>query len=366
LLDFLEAAGSRGIFSEITVLVTPEARRNFTIPAVDGIKLCPQERADRSLLYRMFLVSARFDAVARRVRADVVLSLNGVVRAPSVATALLIQQPLPFYRDAAARFGWEKRLRFRILGILMGRAGKTAALVFVQSHEMKRRVAEQLGVDNSRLSVHTPSVVAYEGVQLSSEVAAQMLPVPADRRFLYVGSDDPHKNLPVLLAGVTLLREALPGAVLFVTLPFGHWAAATEGVQCLGALEPSDLATAYKLATVVCQPSLAETVGLPQLEAMSVGTPVLAADRPFAHEMCLDAARFFDPNDPASFASEALRLVSDLQLMRELGDRGRAIMVSRQDSDPYGRMVTLLGELAAGRPAGASRRPQRWKRCLAK
>jgi len=51
----------------------------------------------------------------------------------------------------------------------------------------------------------------------------------------------------------------------------------------IGQLKTGSLRRVYELATVLVQPSLTETVGLPMLEAMSVGTPVLAADRPYAH-----------------------------------------------------------------------------------
>src|SRR5680860_1217499 len=124
----------------------------------------------------------------------------------------------------------------------------------------------------------------------SKAVAAIMSRAPSQRRLLYVGSDAPHKNLAILAEGIGLVRAEMSDAKLFMTLPRDHPICATDGVECLGVLSSSDVYTAYRLATALCQPSIAETVGLPMLEAMSSGTPVVASERPYARDIRRDAA----------------------------------------------------------------------------
>ena len=101
----------------------------------------------------------------------------------------------------------------------------------------------------------------------------------APRHFLYVGDEEPRKNLARLRAGA---RRALPrGLADLVEAP----RRARPGSRCTGTPRRS------------CLPSLHEGFGLTALEAMHAGTPVLAADIPALREVCGDAARFVDPRD---------------------------------------------------------------------
>jgi glycosyltransferase involved in cell wall biosynthesis len=70
-------------------------------------------------------------------------------------------------------------------------------------------------------------------------------------------------------------------------------------------------------------PSLHEGFGLTPLEAMSAGTPVVAARSPGVTEVCGDAVVYVDPHDPAALAAELGRVASDEGLRRDLTERGR-------------------------------------------
>ena len=70
-------------------------------------------------------------------------------------------------------------------------------------------------------------------------------------------------------------------------------------------------------------PSLYEGFGLTALEAMSAGTPVLAADSPGVREVCAEAARYVDPRDPPSFAAAIAELAAAPALRHELAACGR-------------------------------------------
>ena len=83
-----------------------------------------------------------------------------------------------------------------------------------------------------------------------------------------------------------------------------------------------------------CTPSLHEGFGLTALEAMSLGTPVIAAPSAGIAEVCGDAARYADPEDPAALAGAMSALAGSEALRRELSERGRrrAALFSWQSS----------------------------------
>jgi glycosyltransferase involved in cell wall biosynthesis len=107
------------------------------------------------------------------------------------------------------------------------------------------------------------------------------------------------------------------------------------------------LREAYELATALIMPSFVETVGLPMLEAMNVGTPVLAANRPYAHDVSEDAALFFDPVDVSDLTSKVSALLSDKCVRENLVRKGRDLLRRRQSERPYTRMLDIVAAAAS-------------------
>jgi len=79
-----------------------------------------------------------------------------------------------------------------------------------------------------------------------------------------------------------------------------------------------------------------------------MGTPVVAADRPYAHDVCGDAAVYFDPLDPASLASAVARLAEEAGLAERLSRLGRASVAARAAARPYDRMIDVTLDVAEG------------------
>jgi glycosyltransferase involved in cell wall biosynthesis len=95
-------------------------------------------------------------------------------------------------------------------------------------------------------------------------------------------------------------------------------------VRFLGFLSDQTLAVLYRLAAVFVFPSLYEGFGLPPLEAMACGTPVVTSNVSSLPEVAGGAAILVDPYDPASIADGISRAVSDTTLRRELVAKGLA------------------------------------------
>jgi glycosyltransferase involved in cell wall biosynthesis len=93
-------------------------------------------------------------------------------------------------------------------------------------------------------------------------------------------------------------------------------------VWTIGSVQDADLPALFSLAEAFVFPSLVEGFGLPVLEAMACGTPVVAARVPGVAEASGDAALSFDPRDPQELASRVRTLLADNDLRCELRRRG--------------------------------------------
>jgi glycosyltransferase involved in cell wall biosynthesis len=126
---------------------------------------------------------------------------------------------------------------------------------------------------------------------------------------------------------------------LFVIGPPTHEFEHGPEVIYLGAVPDSALREAYELASVLVMPSLHETIGLPMPEAMSAGTPVVAADRPYAHDVCEDAALFFDPQSSSDLIEKLSMVLEDSRLRATLQERGSELVRKRSEDRPYERLM---------------------------
>lgn len=124
-----------------------------------------------------------------------------------------------------------------------------------------------------------------------------------------------------LLEGYRRYRAGNPDALELVLA--GDAFANAPDVRSVHRPGPAPLAQLYRQAIALVHPALYEGFGMTPLEAMTLGTPVIAADAPGIAEVCADAARYVDPRDPQSIADGLGALAASPALRRELAARGR-------------------------------------------
>jgi glycosyltransferase involved in cell wall biosynthesis len=188
-------------------------------------------------------------------------------------------------------------------------AARGAAAVVCVSQTTRRDARARWGVEDGRIVVapHGP------GQELRVRRAA-----PA--HFLYVGDDEPRKNLALLLEAYARYRREAGEQALGLVLA-GRVRRDGPGVRC----EPRpDLAALLGAAAALVHPALHEGFGLTALEAMQAGVPVVAARSPGLAETCAAAARYVDPYDAAGLASALRDLARDGALRDDLARRARA------------------------------------------
>ena len=203
-------------------------------------------------------------------------------------------------------------------------AGLDRADVIVAVSEFtKRELVDLYPLDPTRVRV------VYPGCDLSRfhprEKSATGAVFP-DRFVLVVGSPkDARKNISRLLEAWAMLPAALRKEFKVVVAgapPSASGLRASADVVRLGYLNRDDLAAAYASAAALVYPSLYEGFGLPPLEAMASGCPVVASDIPPVHEVCGDCAEFVDPASAEAIAAGLERVLSDDSRRRSLADSG--------------------------------------------
>ncbi len=150
---------------------------------------------------------------------------------------------------------------------------------------------------------------------------------------LYTGNIKPHKNVDRLIEAFALVRRG--GLTDIKLLIIGdevskypnlrrlvHSHQLHRHVRFLGFVSDDMLAVLYRLATVFVFPSLYEGFGLPPLEAMAAGVPVITSNVSSLPEVVGDAALLIDPRDPAAIAGAITRVVGDPSLRADLVRRG--------------------------------------------
>ena len=237
------------------------------------------------------------------------------------------------------------------------RALRTARRTIAVSEATRQELVERFG------GLATRTVVVANGVDerfrralAESELAAALARLDlAPGYLLFVGNPKPHKNLDALLAAHTRL-EARRGDVPALVLAGGERARrlrAGGGVDRLGIVAVEDLPALYRGALALVVPSLWEGFGLPALEAMASGTPVVAADRGGLREVVGDDALRFDPGDVEALERTLERLLDDAELRHELARRGplRAASFTWQ-ATARATLAVYRTALAASREAG--------------
>lgn len=226
------------------------------------------------------------------------------------------------------------RIKHAASQFVLQSAVRRAARVVTVSNFSKQQIQETLGVPGDRISV------MYEGCEpLAPETAVEPPrygPGWPERFVLYVGNAYPHKNLETLLAAWELIRKrGRSESLVLVGKPDYFFNRLRQQVLDSGLdrgkapvifpgyVTDGQLRWLYRRAGAYVFPSLMEGFGLPGLEAMSEGTPVLAANASSLPEIFGNAAAYFRPHDPKNIADQIETVLDSDSVRGQLIDRGR-------------------------------------------
>ena len=208
------------------------------------------------------------------------------------------------------------------------------ALIAV-SESTRRDLIERMGAPADRIVVTREAAdPGLARVTDAARLAAVRLRYELPERFiLFLGAMEPRKNLLRLIEAFATLRPALRRETVLVVAGAHGWLndsvrervgklGLAESVRFPGYIAGDDVAALYSLATVFAYPSMWEGFGLPVLEAMACGTPVLTSDVSALPEVAGDAALLVSPTDVEAIADGLTRLLDDAALRADLAARG--------------------------------------------
>ena len=165
-----------------------------------------------------------------------------------------------------------------------------------------------------------------------SEIGRFLLRIslPARQYFLYTGNDLMHKNLGGLLKAFSIYKSRKPNPHLLVLagpprsgmiLKAAAGMGILEWVRCLPRLSREEISMLYREALAVVIPSFAEGFGLPVIEAMACGIPVLCSDIAVFHEITHETALFFDPYSPEDICNRLNQAAIDSNSQQKLAEQ---------------------------------------------
>jgi alpha-1,3-rhamnosyl/mannosyltransferase len=316
------------------------------VAPVDG-----RSRPRRVLAERRWLPGA-----ATAARIDLLHHGGGTIvpaTGPPATVTIHDLQPL----DLPGNFGWVKR---RYLHAVLGPTARRARSIAVPSRFTRDRVIDRLGARPDQVVV-----VPWPAPEVTAP--GEPCPVPdvigSDRFVLVAAITYPHKNHLVLLDAFARVARDDPDLRLVLVGGTGPAEAVvaerasrddlTGRVVRLGRVGADLLDQLYRTATLVAVPSRYEGFGLPAVEAMAYGRPLVAARAGALPEVVAPGTPLVDPDDVAGWV-EALRdLVGDPQRRAELGAVGRAAVAQRTARATAAAMIELWDEALASGPASS-------------
>jgi alpha-1,3-rhamnosyl/mannosyltransferase len=350
-----DVAAARG--HEVVVYCAPDTARLFRERGAVRIATPPLD--NRSRARRLLFEHLRFGG---RLRADKI----DVLYAPG--NALPLRTPCPAVLGVQSLHSFlvpEEMSRFRVAYFrrVVPASARRAARVLCVSEDLRRtlmRVVPDLDASKVRV-VHEGAPTDIRRVDDVADVC-RAFDVEPQRFVLFVSSLNPFKRPERAVEAVAKIRvdrgETWP-LVLAGRASDEHrervvaaakLCGAEDLLRIVGTVDRVRLAALYSAARVMTYPSIVETFGLPPLEAMACGCPVVAADRTSIPEIVGDAALLVDPDDVAGYAAALLRALHDETLRAELAAKGRARVATFDWRTAASQTLDLLEEATGARP----------------
>jgi glycosyltransferase involved in cell wall biosynthesis len=284
-------------------------------------------------------------------------------RTPSLVTfhdAIAEIHPELIFPNRRTRWAWNAKVRLAL---------RQATRVLTVSQAAKDQIAESFGYARARIDVITEAAGPEFRIIEDPEIVERVLERQGFARdaalILFVGGISPHKNLDGLMRAVAgLAKEGVEHWQLGLVGDYRDDAFlgcydALQRVVCelqiedrvnfTGYVSEEDLVTLYNAATVIVIPSFSEGFGLPAVEAMACGAPVVASRRGSLPEVLGPAGLYFDPGKPEEMRAAIGKVLREPALRDRLIAAGRAQAAKHSWTDAARQVLAYLERLAGCR-----------------
>jgi len=225
--------------------------------------------------------------------------------------------------DAPTSFSRTFRLAYRIL---LPTLARRVSHVLTVSNFAKGRL-EDLGIANQKKIVVVLNGASHMNRITSDPDTLVRYGLEFGRYFLAIGSVAPHKNLKRLTDAASARPDGAPDLIIVGGMNSKAFADADvktdNGVRFIGRVGDEELKALYEGAMALAFPSLTEGFGLPPIEAMLCGCPVIATTGGAVPEICKEVAIYVDPMVTTDWSAALIRVANDPVLRTHLADKGR-------------------------------------------
>lgn len=266
---------------------------------------------------------------AKLLKLDAVLFQTFSPKGKSFKSVVFIHDVL--FRNYPQYFTWKERLYFIPLKWTAPLADR---IITTTEFVKKELISLRYSKKNTTIDLAPSGVTeifkphwTYEKEALNKVKGEYNLP---DSYLLFVGRLNARKNINGILKAIRLLDDK---NIALVIVGEKDWKLPNQKdiypdkhlqskVHFIGAVPDNDLACIYASAKIFCFPSFAEGFGLPPLEAMACGIPVIVSNTTSMPEVCMNAALFVDPHDPEDIADKIEQLLTDTVLYKQKVQEG--------------------------------------------
>jgi glycosyltransferase involved in cell wall biosynthesis/2-polyprenyl-3-methyl-5-hydroxy-6-metoxy-1,4-benzoquinol methylase len=310
------------------------------------------------LLRRARLLNHEVPKICREERADALLCLgNFIPRKRVCPTAVLLQNAWIVYDDPVANS--RRTLRERLVtayGRHAYRHLRRDVTIITQTPVMRDHLCQRYGVPSAQVAI-IPNALSLEKLGATPNRTPYGGHGTAEPfRFLCLAHCYAHKNIDILLdAAERLPKFSSRAAKCVITVAPGQHPGARrllerlrqrglEGkIENIGPVPSRMLPSVYQGADALIFPTLLESFSRTYLEALHFGLPILTSDRDFAHNLCQDAAVYFDPLDADSVARAMALVMEEADLRRRLVENGLRVLAQSPTWDEItARFVEVL------------------------
>lgn len=230
--------------------------------------------------------------------------------------------------DFAYRHFGTPSMQLRFLDFFSKRSFRRAKKIITISHATRKELVLQYGVPAENVEV------IYPGLKNFASVAEEPVDIPSQGYFLFVGTIKKRKNVLNLIRGFARIADRAPQHLLIAGRPnlsssYGRSIEAfvkekklEDRIRFLGPVSEGALRYLYRHAFVFAFPSAFEGFGMPVVEAMSEGAPVLTSNVSSLPEAAGDAALLVNPFDSEAIGDGLLRLAEDADLRHDMIKKG--------------------------------------------
>jgi glycosyltransferase involved in cell wall biosynthesis len=313
---------------ELTTLISPTAREHGDALRSTSLDVQEVTRTTEKPFSRIFVEQIETPRLLRTMNAGLYHGLGFIAPLRAPCPTVVSMMDLSFITQPQAH----KRFNRMYLSWLSRASCRRAKRVIAISAWTKRDLVQHFGVPAERIDV-TPLGVNHDHFKPATPdtiAAFKQQHGIGDNSIFYLGSVEPRKNLTRLIEAFAMLHKQAPAlnAQLFIggnlawkydeVLASIAQRGLSEHVKLIGRVSDDDLPKWFSACAVMAYPSLYEGFGLPPLEAMACGSPVVTSNVTSLPEVVGDAGIMVTPTDTPAIADALQRVLQDAGLRNDL------------------------------------------------